>query len=91
MKNDGIHDIEYNFSDDAALNERLSSILNEACHVFRWHADGNWKTEYKPRYAEILAKELKARPSLIRKLLKLGDPVVSNITYAAIALNQAGD
>ena len=55
------------------------------------HADGNWKTEYTPHDARLLASELNARPSLIRKLLKLGDPIVSNITYAAIEINKADD
>ena len=39
--------INYNFGDDVTLNEKLSFILNEACHVFRQHADGNWKSVYK--------------------------------------------
>ena len=88
MKNDGVHNIEYSFGDDADLNLRMSKLLNEVVHVFRQHADGNWKEIYKPRYAKLLAEEIGQRPSLIRKLLKLRDPVVSNITYAAIEITK---
>jgi hypothetical protein len=88
MKNDGWEDIDYSFSDDQELNRRMSLLINEFCHVFRYHADGNWKSIYKPKYVEKMAFEISQRPSLIRKLLKLKDPVVSNITHAAIELNK---
>jgi len=88
MKNDGWHDISYNFGDDETLNKEVSDILNEACHVFRHHADGNWKGIYKPKYATMLAEKIAGKPSLIRKLLKLKDPVVSNITHAAIEITK---
>jgi len=81
-------DIAYEFGDDKALNEKLSFILNEACHVFRHHADGNWKELYKPKYATMLAEHISQKPSLINKLLKLKDPVVSNITHAAIEITK---
>jgi len=81
-------DIAYEFGDDKALNEKLSFILNEACHVFRHHSDGNWKKTYKPKYAAMLAEYISERPSLIKKLLKLKDPVVSNITHAAIEITK---
>ena len=83
-----MNDIAYDFGNDKALNENLSSILNEACHVFRHHADGNWKEIYKPKYANMLAEHISKRPSLIKKLLKLKDPVVSNITHAAIEITK---
>jgi len=86
--NDGWHDQEYTFGDDAELNTRMSSLINECCHVFRCHADGNWKSVYKPMYVEKIAIEISQKPSLIRKLLKLKDPVVSNITHSAIKLNK---
>ena len=84
MPNDGWNDLEYSFGSDGELNHRLSGLLNELCHVFRHHADGHWKSVYKPKYVELLAAEIQARPSLIRKLLALKDPVVSNVTHAAI-------
>lgn len=84
MKNDGWNDLAYRFGNDELLNQQLSHLLNEAVHVFRCHADGHWKAHYKAKYANALAEYLRRRPSLIRKLLKLKDPVVSNITYAAI-------
>jgi len=83
-----MNDISYNFGDDKELNEKMSFILNEACHVFRHHADGNWKEIYKPKYANMLAEQITNKPSLIKKLLKLKDPVVSNITYAAIEITK---
>ena len=89
MINDGWREQNYTFGDDEALNERLSALINELCHVFRAHPDGNWKSVYRPKYAQLMAKEIAARPSLIRKLKNLKDPVVSNIVYAAIDLNKA--
>ena len=86
MINDGWNDIEYEFGESVELNKELSNTLNEACHVFRLHADGNWKEYYKPKYAAMLAEQISQKKSLIRKLLKIKDPVVSNITYAAIAI-----
>ncbi|MEL6367895.1 MAG: hypothetical protein AAFR91_02265 [Pseudomonadota bacterium] len=88
MKNDGWTDLAYSFGNDEELNERLSALLNEVCHVFRHHAEGVWKDYDKPAYAKKLAAEIEARPSLIRKLLALKDPVVSNVTYAAIELTK---
>ncbi len=88
MVNDGWNDQEYSFGSDDELNNRISSLINEFCHVFRCHADGNWKSIYKPKYVEKMAKEITQQPSLIRKLLKLKDPVVSNITYAAIEISK---
>lgn len=83
----GWEDIEYKFGDDEALNQRISFILNEACHVFYHHQDGNWKSEYKPKYANMLANEILKHPSLIRKLLDLDVRVISMITYEAIKIN----
>jgi len=83
-----MNDITYNFGDDKILNEKLSLILNEACHVFRYHADGNWKEIYKPKYANMLSGHISKKPSLIKNLLKLKDPVVSNITHAAIEITK---
>jgi len=88
MKNDGMNDISYDFGDDEKLNKEVSFILNEAVHVFRHHADGNWKEIYKPKYVNMLAEKISAKPSLIKKLLKLKDPVVSNITHAAMKLQK---
>lgn len=88
MKNDGFNSLDYNFGEDEELNEQISFILNEACHVFRYHADGNWQEVYKPKYAKMLAELITIKPSLIKNLLKLKDPVVSNITYAAIKITK---
>jgi hypothetical protein len=89
MKNDGWNDQKYSFGDDQELNERMSALINEFCHVFHHHADGGWKEYYKPKYVEKMAKEISAKPSLIRELIKLDDHVVSNITYAAVEFNKS--
>ena len=89
MINKGWDDQEYSFGEDEQLNKRLSSLINEFCHVFHSHADGNWKKLYKPKYTEQLASEIKIKPFLIRKLLELKDPVISNVTHSAIEFNQS--
>ena len=88
MKNDGWTDINYSFGENEELNKEISNILNEVCHVFRHHADGNWKEHDKPKYAEMLIPYITKQPSLIKKLLKLNDPVISNVTYAAIDIEK---
>jgi len=85
MKNDGWTDLEYNLCECADTNKRLSILINESCHVFRCHPDGNWKTHDKPAFAKLYAVEIKERPFLIRRLLSLGE------TYAAIELNKQGE
>ena len=88
MRNDGWSDVDYHLSGDADLDARLSSLLNEACHVFYFHAGGTWKDRDKDHYASALATELALHPSLIRKLLALEDRVVGMLTYRAIELNR---
>jgi hypothetical protein len=90
-KNDGWTGVEYDFGVAPELNARVSDILNEACHVFRLHADGNWATQYKDRYALLLANEIAAHPSLIKRLLGTRDRVVKMVTYQAIELNKKKD
>jgi hypothetical protein len=89
MKNDGWNDQIYSFGDDQELNERMSALINELCHVFHHHADGSWKEFYKPKYVEKMANEISAKPSLIGKLIELDDHVVSNIAYAAVEFNKS--
>jgi len=91
MRNKGWEKVEYSFGDDLELNERMSELINTFCHVFWAHADDNWKTEYKPKFVKLLAVEIRQNPSLIRKLKELKDPVVSNVTYAAIEYNENVD
>ncbi len=54
MKNDGWTDLKCSFGDDDELNERLSALVNEVCHVFRHHAEGTWKDYDKSAYAKSL-------------------------------------
>lgn len=84
VRNDGWHDEVYDLSDDPELNDRVSEILNVACHVFHHHADGTWKTAGKEYYASLLARELAANAWLTRILLDLGDRVISMLVYRAI-------
>ncbi len=88
MKNDGWTDLYYDLCDDTDINERLSKLINESCHVFRAHADGTWETVYKPKYTKMYAAEIKACPFLVGPLLSLRDRVVSNLTHAAMDLNK---
>lgn len=82
--NYGFNDLYYEFSNEDSFNEELSFLLDQCCHVFRAHADGNWKTLYKQSYVKSLSVFIEKRPSLIRKLLALKDPVIQNITHAAL-------
>ena len=76
----------YPLSPDAAPNARLSAILNEAAHVFDWHAEGLWKTEYKDGFARLLMPHLKQHPKLIRSINKLNDRVFSMVVFRAVEL-----
>ena len=76
----------YALSPDAKTNARLSAILNEAAHVFDWHAEGLWKSEYKDGFARLLIPDLKQHPKLIRSIIELDDRVFSSVVYRAIEL-----
>jgi hypothetical protein len=88
-KNDGWTDVDYHLIDDPERNARLSAILNEACHVFRKHAEGVWKSDDKDAYARLIAAEIDRTPSLIRKLLGTDDRVIKMLAYRAVELNKA--
>jgi hypothetical protein len=85
-KNDGWKDVAYDLGTDAAESARLSVILNEACHVFRHHAEGLWVSHYKDFYAKQLANEIERRPGLTGRLLSTEDRVIKMITYRALEL-----
>lgn len=91
MKNNGMDYIEYNLTSDINLNQDLSKKINELIHVFKFHNDGKWKSHYKPKYIEMFSILIADRPSLIRKLLALKEPVVSNIVHSAIKEKKSGD
>jgi hypothetical protein len=84
VRNDGWTDVAYDLSDDAELNDRVSAILNEGCHVFYHHADGTWKSVGKEYYASLLVREFAANAWLARILLELGDRVISMLVYRAL-------
>ena len=85
-KNSGWTDVEYDFGIDVEATKRISHILNEACHVFYYHADGHWQSSYKERYATELANEFKLNPDLSSRVLRSGDRVVKMVAYRALEI-----
>jgi len=85
-KNYGHPDVAYDFGLPPPERARLSALLNEACHVFHHHADGNWKTFYKDKYASLLAAQIEAHPGLTHRLLRSGERVIQMLTYRALEL-----
>jgi hypothetical protein len=83
-ENHGWTDVEY--LGDRSDSLRVGAILNEACHVFRYHADGTWNSHGKDLYARRLVPELQRRPGLVGRLLSTDDRVVKMITYRALEL-----
>ncbi len=91
-KNDGWTDVEYDLGTDPADSARIGAVLNEACHVFRHHAEGTWVTHDKDAYASSLADEIRNRPGLVGRLLATNDRVVKMLTHRALELlKQRGD
>jgi hypothetical protein len=84
--NDGWNDIEYDLGEDPADSARVGALLNEACHVFRHHAEGTWQKHDKDAYAARLADEIHARPGLAGRLLATTDRVVKMLTHRALEL-----
>jgi hypothetical protein len=76
----------YLLSPDQATNARISAVLNEAAHVFMWHAEGLWKAEYKDGFARLLVSDLRAHPKLVKSIVGLGDRVFSMVAYRAAEL-----
>jgi hypothetical protein len=88
-KNDGFSEVDYDFGLPAADRSGLAHTLNEACHVFRMHADGNWVSLYKDRSARALAAHITAHPGLPHRLLRSGDRVIAMITHRALEILSA--
>jgi len=84
--NDGWTDVEYEFGLDEEGAKRVSHILNEACHVFFYHADGNWNDSYKEKYASELAKEFQKYPDLSSRVLRSNDRVVKMVAFRALEI-----
>jgi hypothetical protein len=76
----------YAVSPDSETNSRISAVLNEASHVFNWHKEGLWKSEYKDGFASLLIEDLKAHPKLIKSIIKLDDRVFTMVVYRAVEL-----
>ena len=75
----------YPVSPDLDTNQRISAVLNEAAHLFDWHAEGRWAEE-KERLARCLVPHLRAHPKLTRSILNLNDRVFAMVVYRAVAL-----
>jgi hypothetical protein len=88
-KNDGWTDVDYDLGSNLEDNARISKILNEACHVFRHHAEGVWRSGDKDAYASLLMAEIERQPSIVGRLLKTDDRVVKMLTYRALELIDA--
>lgn len=84
--NDGWSVVDYDFGLPPADGVALASTLNEACHVFRRHADGNWVSTYKDHYAREVATHISAHPGLPHRLLRSGDRVIAMLTHRALEL-----
>lgn len=76
----------YAVSPDAETNARISAVLNEAAHVFGWHAEGLWKSEYKDGFARLLLPDLQAHPKLVKSIVSLNNRVFSMVVYRAVEL-----
>jgi hypothetical protein len=85
-RNSGWTDVDYDFGLPPSERAALSALLNEACHVFQLHADGNWKTLYKDKYASLLAAQMEAHPGLTHRLLRSGERVIQMLTYRALEI-----
>jgi hypothetical protein len=70
-------------------NTVISAILNEARHVFDWHKEALWKSEYKDGFARLLIPYLTSHPKLIPNINKIGDRVFSMVVYRAVELMES--
>ena len=85
-KNDGWSEIKYDFGSNHALNDRISYILNEACHVFYGHAESTWAEDDKDYFADLLSIEFEKQPKLSFRVLETNDRVVKMVAYRALEL-----
>ena len=67
-------------------DEPISAILNEARHVFEWHKEGLWNSEYKDGFASLLIPYIQSHPKLIRQVLDFDQRVFSMVVYRAVEL-----
>lgn len=79
-------EIEYILCENQEINDRVSFVLNEACHIFYAHADGFWRSQYKDYFARKLVEELTVNPWLAQRLLNIKDRVISMVTYRALEI-----
>jgi len=76
----------YPISPDENTNVRISAVLNEAEHVFAWHAEGLWESEYKDGFARLLIPYFKQHPKLISNINETNNRIFSMVVYRAVEL-----
>lgn len=73
---------------DEQVNPRHSAILNEAAHVFDWHAVGLWKSEYKDAFDRLLVPDVKQHPKPIQSIPIFNDCASSMVVIAPLNLQR---
>ena len=76
----------FTVSPNGEENAAISAILNEARHVYDWHKQGIWKSEYKDGFVRLLIPYLQNHPKLIPNINGIGDRVFSMVVYRAVEL-----
>ena len=76
----------YELSTDEQVNIEISAILNEALHVFEWHTEGLWLSEYKDGFSKLLIPYFQKHSRLIKSVLALKKRVFSMLVYRAVEL-----
>ena len=85
-KNNGLDEIEYDFGLEGEDVSKLSFLLNEACHVYHYHAEGVWKSDDKDSYAKEILKYITEHSELESRLLQSEDRVIKMLVFRAIEL-----
>ena len=85
-KNNGLDNIEYDFGLRGNEANELSFLLNEACHVFHYHAEGSWVSEDKDSYSKGLLRYIIKHPELESRLTRSNERVIKMITFRALEL-----
>jgi hypothetical protein len=86
----------FTVSPNGEENAAISAILNEARHVYDWHKEGIWKTEYKDGFARLLTPYLQTiQPSYTaKKILGIeGDDVflvARELGFANLSIGAVG-
>jgi hypothetical protein len=85
-KNNGLDEIEYDFGLKGSEAEKLSFLLNQAIHVYHYHAEGVWASEDKDSYSKELLKFIVKYPELESRFIRSKDRIIKMLTYRALEL-----